>query len=360
MRKSPKIAVVGGGPAGLTAAVILHRHGHQVTVYEADASHDHRKQGGTLDLHEDKGQIALRHAGLLDAFRAIARHDDQEAKNVDPVSGEVQVAPPHPGEELDRPEIDRGVLRDLLLEALPAETLVWNARLHVLELNEGAPHRLNFAYGHHDEADLVIGADGAWSKVRKALTPIAPTYTGVTFLEGWIEKPTPAQAELVGRGSMFAFGGPEAIFAQRNGLGRICVYAAVKRSQDWLQKQRTSLSSNDMLRQTYADWSPKLLDLLEGCADFIDRPIYTLPEDIDWPFRAGVALIGDAAHVMPPVGLGVNLAMQDAADLALAMNSTADWKAATEAAEALIRNRAGKYMREAIPGFMEWFAEGSK
>lgn len=359
MQKMPRIAVVGGGPAGLTAAVILHKQGHQVTVYETDVSPDHRKQGGTLDLHEDKGQVALRHAGLLDAFRAIARHEDQENKNVDPVTGLVEVVPPHPGEELDRPEIDRGVLRELLLAAVPNEAIVWNSQLRHLDIDTSNYHRLSFTDGRQEEADVVIGADGAWSKVRKSLTPTLPFYTGVTFLEGWIEKPTLAQAHLVGRGSMFSFGGPEAIFAQRNGTGRICVYAAVKRPSEWLEEQRSNLSATDFVQKIYQAWSPNLVDLLSGCVSFSERPIYSLPADFSWPSSPGISLIGDAAHLMPPVGLGVNLTMQDAAELAMAMAGTEDWQSAIRLAEIEIRNRAQAHMREAIPGFSEWFAAAS-
>lgn len=147
MRKSPRIAVIGGGPAGLTAAVILHKRGYAVTVYEADSSSDFRDQGGSLDLHEDKGQVALRYAGLLDTFRQIARHEDQHSKNVDPVSGLVQPNTRYPGDELDRPEIDRGVLRDLLLAPLPKESLVWGARLQDLEFGSSGAHHLHFING---------------------------------------------------------------------------------------------------------------------------------------------------------------------------------------------------------------------
>ena len=125
----PKIAIVGGGPAGLTAAVILHRGGHRVCVYEGELSTAHRAQGGTLDLHEDKGQIALKRAGLLDAFRAIARHEDQDERDVDPISGRAIAGTSRPDEHLDRPEIDRGVLRNLLLDALPADVVRWGSRL---------------------------------------------------------------------------------------------------------------------------------------------------------------------------------------------------------------------------------------
>ncbi len=355
MTMNPEIAIIGAGPAGLTAAVILHRHGRAVRVYEADESPAHRGQGGTLDLHEDKAQIALKNAGLLEQFRAIARHEDQESKDVDPFSGEVQLGDQREDEKLDRPEIDRGVLRDLLLSALPSDVVVWNHRLVTITTSEEGRQVLLFEGGQSATCDIVVGADGAWSRVRAAQTTSEPFYTGVTFLEGWIDKPTKAQSEFVGHGTLFSFGGPEAIFAQRNGQGRICVYAAVKRSRQWLSEQLEVAPPSKVVRRIYEKWSPKLLDLLEGCCGFAERPIFSFRSDYSWSSHAGRALIGDAAHLMPPVGLGVNLAMLDASDLALALIEEPNWNLALQRAETQINGRAKEAMKDAVPGFLSWF-----
>jgi len=359
MSKSLEIAIVGGGPAGLTAAIILRKHDHRVRVYELDASRDHRMQGGTLDLHADAGQIALQRAGLLEDFRAIARHEDQNSKNLNPMTGLVEDVPPHPGEEMDRPEIDRGVLRELLLSALPTDCVVWNSKVERVEPDDGGRHRLVFQDGTDAEADIVIGADGAWSRVRKALSSNSPFYTGVTFMEGWLESPSAAQVDLVGKGSMFAFGGPEAIVAQKNGAGRICVYAAAKRPLTWLRKQLDQISSPTLVQDMFKGWAPNLLDLIRGCDTFTERPIYSLPADFTWTTIPGITLVGDAAHVMPPLGVGVNLAMLDASDMATAVAQADDWREAMQQAEIAIRDRAQGYMREVIPQFEEWFAEPS-
>lgn len=355
MKALLQIAVAGAGPSGLIAAIILNNRGIPVQVYEQERSRDQRLQGGSLDLHEDGGQIALRHAGLLDAFRAIARHGDQETRNVDPWSGE-QLEGFWPDGDIDRPEIDRGVLRDLLLSALPASTVNWNRRLDKVERCDDGRWRLSFEDGGEAVADIVIGADGAWSRVRRALTNVAPDYSGVTFVEGWLEAPSAEQAGFVGFGTMFSFGGPEAIFAQRNGLGRICVYAAMKRSREWLQAESERQSLRGLVLSTYGAWAPPLRDLLAGCAGFVERPIYQLPLGFEWRHQHGLYLLGDAAHLMPPVGVGVNLAMLDASDLAMAIANAADWQTAARNMQTEICRRAGDVMQEAIPGFQQWFS----
>ncbi|GAA5206387.1 hypothetical protein GCM10023323_17630 [Streptomyces thinghirensis] len=69
----PRIAVVGSGPAGLAFARVMHRHDRPVTVLERDPAPDARPPGGTLDLHEGLGQLALDKAGLLADFQALSR-----------------------------------------------------------------------------------------------------------------------------------------------------------------------------------------------------------------------------------------------------------------------------------------------
>lgn len=359
MSGSPEIAIVGAGPAGLTASIMLHRCGYRVRVFELDSSLHHRMQGGTLDLHADSGQLALSRAGLLKDFRAIARHEDQETKNVNPLTGLADEVGPQPIEEMDRPEVDRGVLRELLLSAIPADCVVWDAKVERVEPNSRGPHRLIFQDGAVTEADIIIGADGCWSRVRRSLSQVSPSYTSITFMEGWIEAPTSTQADLVGKGSMFAFGGPETLVAQKNGAGRICVYAAAKRSQPWLKTQLEKVSSLTLVREMFKGWSPNLLELICGCKSFTARPIYSLPADFTWTSIPGLTLIGDAAHVMPPLGVGVNLAMLDASDMAIAISQADDWRDAMKQAESAIRQRARGYMGQIIPQFEVWFAEPS-
>ena len=361
MSSKPSILIAGGGPAGLVAANMLWRHGFDVTVLEADASLSSRDQGGTLDLHPHEGQLALRKAGLLETFLALARHDDQEQRVVDAVTGAVlHEEIPKPGTGT-RPEIDRVVLRQMLLEPLPPEIVVWGAR--IVDVAEAANGRwsVRLQGGAVHECDLVIGADGAGSAVRATLTDARPVYTGVTFVELWItdvDRKHPAIARFVGRGTLLALHDEKGIFAQRNGNAVVRVYAAFKTSNDTTERPERALagiSGHDLLAR-YEGWSPALRSLIED-ADRIAaiRPIVSLPAGTKWPARSGLTLVGDAAHVMPPMGTGVNLAMLDAAELAEAIVSATNWRDAVRAREQVMLDRATPIAEECLRSFGEWF-----
>src|SRR5580698_8666761 len=81
--KNKTIAIVGGGPGGLTLARLLQLKGATVKVYERDRNKDARMPGATLDLHEESGLKALQEAGLMDAFRANYRPGADKLRLVD-------------------------------------------------------------------------------------------------------------------------------------------------------------------------------------------------------------------------------------------------------------------------------------
>ncbi|MYT30415.1 MULTISPECIES: NAD(P)/FAD-dependent oxidoreductase [unclassified Streptomyces] len=324
------ISIIGAGPGGLTCARILQQRGIAVTVYDRDPGPDARNQGGTLDLHADNGQIALREAGLLDAFFQLARPEGQEMRQMDP-TGQLTSHKVPEADELFKPEIDRGQLRNLLLDSLQPGTVRWGRTLDTISGPADGPRQLHFADGTTVETDLVIGADGAFSRVRPAVSPAVPQYTGVSFLEAWfsdVDNRHPDIAELVGSGSAHAADGRRGLFAQRNSGDHIRVYLIQRVPVDWITASGLTTADTDGIRALllgeYAHWSPRMRQMIDdNDGPYVDRPIFALPVPHTWEHNPTVTLLGDAAHLMPPLGVGVNLAMLDASELALALANAA-------------------------------------
>ncbi|MEV0198817.1 NAD(P)/FAD-dependent oxidoreductase [Nonomuraea sp. NPDC050691] len=321
-----RISIIGAGPGGLTCARILQKHGIPVTVYDRDPHPEARNQGGTLDLHADDGQLALREAGLIDEFFRLARPEGQEMRLLDP-TGRILSRHVPAEDELYKPEIDRGQLRDLLLDSLDPGTVRWDHAVERVSGPADGPRQVHFPDGTTVETDLVIGADGAFSRVRPALSPAAPLYTGVSFLEAWfqdVENAHPDIAALVGRGSAAAADGDRALFAQRNSGDHIRVYIIQRLPADWITASGLSADDTAGIRARLLDgfsgWSSPMLRMItDNDGPYVDRPLFALPVPHTWEPTPTVTLLGDAAHLMPPLGVGANLAMLDACELALAL-----------------------------------------
>lgn len=347
-----RIAVVGSGPAGLTFARVLHRHDYPVTVLERDPAPDARPPGGTLDLHEGLGQLALEKAGLLAEFEALSRPEGQAMRILDPAGTVLRDWRPRPDDRAN-PEIDRRQLRDLLLGPL---AVGWGRGVAQVVPGTRDGVLVRFADGRQETYDLVVGADGAWSRVRPAVSPVTPHYTGVTSVETSLDDVDtrhPDLAGLIGDGSVGVYGVNRSLVAQRNSGGHVKVYARFRAPLDW----HTNLDLADVeavrssLLAVFDGWAAPVLDLLRRGAAFVHRPLHVLPVSHSWTHVCGVTLVGDAAHLMPPLGVGANLAMLDGAELAEAIaDGPADLDEAVRAFEEQMWARAGKWAKITMAG----------
>ncbi|MGW0431776.1 FAD-dependent oxidoreductase [Micromonospora sp. NPDC003197] len=315
MEMMMRIAIAGGGLGGLTLARILHRHGIDAVVYEREASRSARPQGGMLDLHPESGQQALADAGLTGRFRSEARPEGEEHRILDPAGRTLVHHKPQPGSFSGRPEIDRSVLRDLLLDSLPGATVAWQHRLVAAAPQPGGGWELTFYGGHRASCDILIGADGARSVVRSLLTDVQLSYVA-TLVELNIEDVDlhyPDLAELVGPGNLWCVGVNQILAAQRLGDGSLRVGISLRAGDRPIDAYR----SKRALLDTFDGWDPRLTALIEaGDSAPTPRQIEAMPIGTRWAHQPGLTLIGDAAHLMPPVGEGANQAMLDAAELA--------------------------------------------
>jgi 2-polyprenyl-6-methoxyphenol hydroxylase-like FAD-dependent oxidoreductase len=313
------IAIVGGGPGGLTLARLLQQDGAQVTLYERDQSRSARVQGSALDLHEHSGLAALEAAGLTDAFWANHRPDLDSLRLTDANGTVLHDHRRQMAGDGKRPEIERGPLRDILLDSLQPGTVHWDRKLESAE-SHGGQVLLRFSNGRSALADLAVGCDGANSRLRELVTPIRPEYVGVSLVEGLVpaaKQTIPELWDLLGGSALIALGGERTLGMGTKPDGSVLFYAGLKTSDAAARQTLEDASGTDdrvaWFHANFPGWSIVWDPLFREATSMVWRPLLVCPTDQHWESRPNVTLIGDAAHVMPPyAGEGVNMAMLDA------------------------------------------------
>lgn len=356
--QNKKIAIVGGGPGGLTLAKLLQLKGADVNVFERDEDKTARQQGATLDLHEESGLEALRRAGLTEAFYA----------NYRPEAGKLQILDKfarikmddHTAEDFgdQRPEIDRAPLRDILINSLSEGTIIWDSQFISIE-KENNGWLLHFKNEKTFYADIVIGADGANSKIRSYITDIKPVYSGITIVEGNVynaEKNASKLWELTNGGKIFAFGDEQSIILSAKGEGSLSFYTGCKVAENWVEKSNIDFNNKEQVfswfKTAFGSWNEIYKELFASKEMwFVPRPQYHFPLNQTWTTLPNLTMLGDAAHRMPPyAGEGVNQAMQDSFELAevLTSNEFTDIQTAISHYEKQMQKRASEVMQETL------------
>ena len=303
----------------------------KVTIFESETSPNARSQGGTLDLHDESGLLALKEAGLYGQFLKLARFDGDGLAVCDKnLLCYLNLKATKEGSWFSqgKPEVDRALLRQLLYDCLDERTIRWGCRLRSIDANDLS---LKFDHGVERGFDLIIGAEGAWSKTRLLLTQEKPFFSGVgghNLIIPNAAQRFPDLDKLVNRGSIFSFSDGSVVMGQQMGDKSIYVSVWGVRSENWMEEAGYDVHDGKQVKKalakTYKNWNPRVRKLMQAAAadSVISRSLFMLPVGSRWEHKPGVTLLGDSAHLMTPfIGEGVNTAMKDAVELANAIES---------------------------------------
>ena len=322
------VTIIGAGLGGLTLARVLHVRGIPSTVYEAEPSAAARTQGGLLDIRDYNGQLALQEADLMDEFRGLVLEGRQAMRLVDR-DGKILFDQPDDGTG-GNPEVQRGELRQMLLDSLPAGTVRWGHKVSGVRALGDGRHEVSFADGATVTTSLLVGADGAWSRVRPLLSDAVPEYIGISFVETYLfdgDTRHPTSAKTLGAGATMALEPGKGIMAHREREGNIHSWVMLAEPRDWFEAIDFTdpAEATGQIAREFDDWAPELTALItDGETPPVLRTLHTLPVDHRWDRTPGVTLIGDAAHLTGPNGEGANLAMYDGAELGKAIAAHPD------------------------------------
>ncbi|MCA2217390.1 FAD-dependent oxidoreductase [Jidongwangia harbinensis] len=361
---STPVTIIGAGLGGLVLARVLHVYGIPAVVYEAETAPTARTQGGLLDIRPDNGQPALRDAGLIEEFRALVLPGRQASRFLDR-DGTVLADQPDDGSG-GRPEILRGDLRRLLLDSLPAGSVRWGHRVSGVAALGPGRHEVTFQDGSTVVTGLLVGADGAWSRVRPLLSGATPEYTGMSAVETHLfdsDDRHPATAKAVGPGAMYALAPGKGLLAHRERGGTLHTYVFLTEPLSWFAAVdfTDAVAAAARIAREFDGWAPDLTALItHSDTPPVLRPLYTLPVGHRWDRVPGVTLLGDAAHLTAPNGEGANLAMYDGAELAKALAAhPGDAETALATYEQALFPRSAEAAADGTEGLELLFGDGA-
>ena len=323
MPRAPRIAVIGGGIGGLAAALALERQNAEVVVYEQSATLSEIGAGLNLTPNAVK---ALRALGIEDQAGAIASRSDflniRDWRSGRYIS-RTRRADFHQKFGAANLTVHRADLLDVLANALKTTDLHYGSRCIAVESSDRAAIA-RFADGNTIEADIIVGADGIHSVVRESLFgAAAPHFTGCICWRGM------APAEAVPRdidttdGAMWM--GPHGhVVHYPVRRGELLNIVAHVDSNAWTEESWTRECDVSEPITTYAGWHPELTRLFPCSERWYKWALYDRDPPERWS-RGRATLLGDSAHAMLPyLGTGAGMALEDACVLAAAIARQSD------------------------------------
>ena len=377
MPGSLRIAIVGGGIGGLTAALAFRARCLTVTVFEQ--AEVLREIGAGVSLHPNAARL-LKRIGLDDQLRKIG--SPITGITLRSSQGEAIATPEGPATPAFSPDggvgynVHRADFLNLLFAALPKGTVNLGHRCTRISEDSDRVH-LSFANGASVEADVVIGADGIRSVVQREIgLESRPTSEGTMAYRGLIPAERFAWAQEL-RDPALWIGSGRSFLLYPVASGRLINMVAFVPTDTSSEESWSAPGDLKALAAEYAGWDTPVVDTINSLEETFRWGIYDRAPLPYWS-TARVTLMGDAAHPMVPhVGQGAGQSIEDAITLAVLLegSTAADVAARLKVYEALrlartsrvqaLARAAGKLYRaehenpsEKAERLREWWAQG--
>lgn len=339
---SKRIAIIGGGIGGLTLAIALRERGDiKVDVYEQ--APELKEVGAAIALSANATRFYYGRYALEPQFRDVAfevqaliYRDGRSGRLISEIRGDYRAKYGYP-----YLGIHRAALQQILSGEVGMKSIHLNKRLLSID-DSGREALLTFADGTTAAADLVIGADGARSTVRKLMLGYDDAlYSGCSAFRGIVE-PTDMPLMPDKDAIQFWMGPGGHCLHYPIGSGAHNFFLVERHPSPWPHKTWIAPTNDQEKLRHFQSWAAPIIEMVSAVSCTERWALFHRPALGRWS-KGRITLIGDAAHaVVPHHGQGANQSIEDVVVLADQLKRTDDWGAAREEFERLRRGRTRK------------------